>query len=72
LLWHVVSRELTDVSEVLAAASTSETEIGWGVVGWIQLAQERDQWWDLVNAEMNLLALTSRSCKLRFTDLKDH
>jgi hypothetical protein len=47
-------------------------DIGWGVVDWIQLAQNRDQWRDLVNAEMNLLVLTSRSCMLRFTDLKDH
>jgi hypothetical protein len=32
-------------------------EIGWGCVEWIQLAQERDQMWALVNMVMNLLVL---------------
>jgi hypothetical protein len=30
------------------------TEIGWEGVGWIHLAQYRDQWWALVNMVMNL------------------
>jgi hypothetical protein len=29
-------------------------EIGWGVVDWIRVAQDRDQWRALVNAAMNL------------------
>jgi hypothetical protein len=29
-------------------------EIGWGGMNWIDLAQDRDQWRALVNAEMNL------------------
>jgi hypothetical protein len=29
-------------------------EIGWGVMGWIDLAQDRDQWRALVNKVMNL------------------
>jgi hypothetical protein len=29
------------------------TEIGWEGVDWMQLAQDRDQWWALVNMEMN-------------------
>jgi hypothetical protein len=29
-------------------------EIVWEVVDWIHLAQERDQWWALVNMVMNL------------------
>jgi hypothetical protein len=29
-------------------------EIGWGGVGWIGLAQDRDKWRALVNAVMNL------------------
>jgi hypothetical protein len=29
-------------------------EIGWGGMNWIDLAQDRDQWRDLVNAIMNL------------------
>jgi hypothetical protein len=29
-------------------------EIGWGGTDWIDLAQNRDQWKALVNAEMNL------------------
>jgi hypothetical protein len=28
-------------------------EVGWGM-DWIQLAQDRDRWWALVNAAMNL------------------
>jgi hypothetical protein len=37
-------------------------EIGWGGGGveWIHLAQDRDRWRDVVNAEMNLLVLTPR------------
>jgi hypothetical protein len=31
-------------------------EIGWGVVDWIGLAQDRDKWRALVNAVMNLRA----------------
>jgi hypothetical protein len=30
-------------------------EIGWVVMDWFDLAQDRDQWRDLVNKEMNLL-----------------
>jgi hypothetical protein len=30
------------------------TEMGWQVVSWIHLPQERDQWQDLVNTETNL------------------
>jgi hypothetical protein len=30
------------------------TEIGWEVVDWIRLAQDRDQWWAVVNMLMNL------------------
>jgi hypothetical protein len=29
-------------------------EIGWGVMDWIRLAKDRDQWMALVNAVMNL------------------
>jgi hypothetical protein len=29
-------------------------EIGWGVIDWIDLAQDRDQWRVLVNMVMNL------------------
>jgi hypothetical protein len=29
-------------------------EIGWDVMGWIDLAQDRDQWNSLVNTVMNL------------------
>jgi len=29
-------------------------EVGCGVMDWIKLAQDRDRWWLLVNAVMNL------------------
>jgi hypothetical protein len=32
------------------------TEIGWEGVDWMHLAQDRDQWWALLNAVMNLRA----------------
>jgi hypothetical protein len=28
-------------------------EIGWGGIDWIDLAQDRDQWWALVNMVVN-------------------
>jgi hypothetical protein len=35
-------------------------EIGWGVE-WIQLAKDRDRWWAVVNAVMNLRVVAPRS-----------
>jgi hypothetical protein len=32
-------------------------ELGWGVMKWIELAKDRDKWWALVNAVMNLRVL---------------
>jgi hypothetical protein len=29
-------------------------EIGWDGLDWVDLAQDRDQWWALVNTVMNL------------------
>ena len=29
-------------------------EVGCGVMDWIELAQDRDRWWALVHATMNL------------------
>jgi hypothetical protein len=37
------------------------TEIGWGDVEWIQVAQDRDRWRAVVNAVMNLRVLGPRS-----------
>jgi hypothetical protein len=36
-------------------------EINWGSVDWIQLAQDRDRWWAVVNTVMNLRVLAPRS-----------
>jgi hypothetical protein len=36
-------------------------KIGWGSVHWIQLAQDRDQWRDLVKTMMNLRVLAPRT-----------
>jgi hypothetical protein len=36
------------------------SETGWGSVDWIQVAQDRDQWWALVNTVMNLQVLAPR------------
>jgi hypothetical protein len=36
-------------------------EIGWGGVGWVYLAQDRDHWWAVVKAVMNLRVLAPRS-----------
>jgi hypothetical protein len=36
-------------------------EIGWGSVDWIQLAQDRDRWWALVNTVLNLRVPAPRS-----------
>jgi hypothetical protein len=33
------------------------TETGWDGVDWIDMAQDRDQWWALVNTVMNLRVL---------------
>jgi len=30
-------------------------EIGWDIVDWMHMAQDRDQWWALVNTVTNLL-----------------
>jgi hypothetical protein len=35
-------------------------EIDWGSVDWIQLAQDRDRWWALVNTVMNQRVLAPR------------
>jgi hypothetical protein len=35
--------------------------IGLGSVDWIQLAQDRDRWWALVNTVMNFRVLAPRS-----------
>ena len=32
-------------------------EVGWGGMDWIDLAQDRDRWWVLVGAVMNLWVL---------------
>jgi hypothetical protein len=36
-------------------------ENGWGHVEWIHLAQDRDRWWAVANAVINLRVLVPRS-----------
>jgi hypothetical protein len=36
-------------------------ETGWGSVEWVQLAQDRDRWQDLVNIVMNLRVLAPQN-----------
>jgi hypothetical protein len=36
-------------------------ETGWGSVDWIRLAQNRDRWWDVVIAVMNIQVLAPGS-----------
>jgi hypothetical protein len=36
-------------------------EIGWEDGEWVQLAQDRGQWWAVVNVVMNLQVLAPRS-----------
>jgi hypothetical protein len=36
-------------------------ETGWGSIEVIQLAKDKDRWWALVNAVMNLRVLAPRS-----------
>jgi hypothetical protein len=36
---------------------TDLREIGWKGVDWMRLAQDRDQWWAVVNTVMNLRLL---------------
>jgi hypothetical protein len=35
--------------------------LAWGGVDWIRLAQDRDRWWAVVSAVMNLRVLAPRS-----------
>jgi hypothetical protein len=32
-------------------------EIDWDYIEWVQLAQDRGQWWDVMNVVMNLRVL---------------
>jgi hypothetical protein len=38
---------------VRSSAKMDLSEIGWGGVDWIDLAQDRDQWWARVNTVIN-------------------
>jgi hypothetical protein len=37
-------------------------EVGWECIEWIALAQDRERWWAVVNAVMNLLI--SMKCRI--------
>jgi hypothetical protein len=44
------------------------TEIGWGGVEWMHLAQDRDRWRAVVNAVMNLRVLARQSQLINWYD----
>jgi hypothetical protein len=49
--------ELYSIFNLVALLPREEndlTEIGWDCIDWIDLAQDRDKWRDLVNTVMNL------------------
>jgi hypothetical protein len=39
---------------IIIISSSSSSEMGWGSMDWIDMAQDRDRWRALVNALMNL------------------
>jgi hypothetical protein len=45
-------------------------DIGWGVVQWIHLAQDRDRWRAIVNAVMNLQSLVPWSWLMASNDIR--
>jgi hypothetical protein len=51
-----VTTEKTSIENLLSSMTSKMdlTEIGFGDVGWIDLAQDRDRWRALVNTVMNL------------------
>jgi hypothetical protein len=50
-------QELNSDNTNFAAIPGKCSETGWEAVGWIHLAQDRDQWRVLVNTVMNLRVL---------------
>jgi hypothetical protein len=53
-MWFCVDLAFPDVSEERYNIKLDLREIGWDGIDWINLAQDRDQWWFLVNKVMNL------------------
>jgi hypothetical protein len=37
-------------------------EVGWGGIGWIDLSQDRDRWWVLMNTVMKALYDPAEAC----------
>jgi hypothetical protein len=50
-----------DVDGWMRSKWTLERLVGGGGVEWIHFAQDRDGWWDVVNAVMNLRVLAPQS-----------
>jgi len=50
ILWYELSKEKRDIR----FGKMDLQEVGCGGMDWIEVAQDRDNWWALVNAVMNI------------------
>jgi len=53
-IWHHIAWPLTPRDIWFASIQVYSEEIGWVGADWIDLAQDRDRWWDLMSVAMNI------------------
>jgi hypothetical protein len=63
-LTRVILGGRTDITKLVVSFCNCQDNIkmylrkvGWGYMDWMDLAQDRDRWWTVVNAVMNLWVL---------------